>query len=222
MTTRTIQLTDSVYQYLLNQLREPAVLKKLREETAKMPKGHMQISPEQGQLLAFLVELIGAKKTLELGVFTGYSALVVALALPPDGHLIACDINAESSQTAKQFWQIANVAHKIDLRIAPALETLDQLIKNGEANSFDFIFIDADKKNYPEYYEYALQLLRPGGLLAIDNVLQYGKVADLDSQDEIVEVIRKLNKKIQQDNRVAMCLLPISDGLTLVRKISQA
>jgi predicted O-methyltransferase YrrM len=199
-------------------LREPALLKSLRETTYRLSSHGMQISPEQGQLMAFLIELIAAKKTLEIGIYTGYSALVVALALPETGKMIACDINNETTSIAQDFWQRAGVAHKIDLKLAPALETLENLIKQNHSNSFDFIFIDADKRNYLNYYEYSLTLLRPGGIILVDNVLWSGRVAEEGTYDEQTLSIRAFNQAIHQDKRVNLCLLPIGDGLTLLRK----
>jgi len=178
----------------------------------------MQISPEQGQFMALLVQLIGAKKTLEIGVFTGYSTLSVALALPEDGRIVACDVNEKDCAIALSSWQKANVAHKIDLRIAPALDTLESLITNGESNTFDFAFIDADKGNYDNYYEKCLQLVRSGGLIAIDNMLWYGRVADSGAQDKRTKRIRALNEKVRDDERVATSLLPVGDGLLLALK----
>jgi predicted O-methyltransferase YrrM len=178
----------------------------------------MQISPEQGQLMAFLIELTAAEKTLEIGVYTGYSSLVVALALPETGRITACDINTETTSIAQEFWKKAGVAHKIDLKLAPALETLENLIKQNLSNSFDFIFIDADKKNYLNYYEHSLRLLRPGGLILVDNVLWGGRVADSNSHDKQTLAIRAFNQAIYQDKRISMCLIPIGDGLTLIRK----
>ncbi|MES2999020.1 MAG: class I SAM-dependent methyltransferase [Pseudomonadota bacterium] len=219
MSNQTLNVTPKLYEYMLSvSLREPAILKSLREETAKLPSHNMQISPEQGQFMVFLVELIGAKKTLEVGVYTGYSALAVALVLPDDGHVIACDVNEKTSVIAKRFWQKAGVLQKIDLKLAPALETLDQLIQQGETNTFDFVFIDADKQNYTNYYERSLMLVRQGGLILIDNVLWSGQVADLENHDKQTEAIRHLNQMIYKDERVNMSLLPLSDGLTLVRK----
>jgi predicted O-methyltransferase YrrM len=178
----------------------------------------MQIAPEQGQFMALLVQLLGATKTLEIGVFTGYSSLAVALALPPQGKIVACDINEDYTAMARSYWQRAGVADKIDLRIAPALETLDRLLESGEAGTFDFAFIDADKQNYDNYYERALQLLRVGGLIAIDNVLWGGKVADPTVDDANTEAIRALNAKLVQDERVSLSVVPIADGLTLALK----
>ncbi len=219
MANKTLGLESNLYQYLQQvSVREAEVLKELREETKKQPMAIMQIAPEQGQFMALLVQLMGAKKTLDIGVFTGYSALVVALALPADGQVIACDVDEETTQIAQQFWEKAGVAHKIDLRIAPALETLDQLIAEGQSNSFDFAFIDADKSNYDNYYEKALWLVKPGGLIAIDNVLWGGKVADPEVEDNRTRKIRKFNQKLHQDPRITLSLVPIADGLTLALK----
>ncbi|MEJ1932161.1 class I SAM-dependent methyltransferase [Nostoc sp. NIES-2111] len=219
MTTRTLGIPANLYDYLLSiSLREPEILTQLRNQTAQHPVGRMQIAPEQGQFMALLVQLIGAKKTLEVGVFTGYSALIVALALPPEGKVVACDISAEFTAIAQRYWQQAKVAHKIDLHLAPALETLDKLLAAGEAETFDFAFIDADKSNYDNYYERSLQLIRPGGLIAIDNVLWSGRVADPQVQDNRTKRIRAFNEKLLQDQRISLSLVPIGDGLTLARK----
>jgi predicted O-methyltransferase YrrM len=219
MTKQTLGLEQSLYDYLLSvSLREPTILTQLRQETAQMPRSIMQISPEQGQFMALLVKLIGAKKTLEIGVFTGYSSLVVALALPADGKIVACDVSEEYTSVARRYWQQAGVADKIDLHIAPALETLDKLLTAGEAGTFDFAFIDADKGNYENYYERSLELIRPGGLIAIDNVLWSGKVADTEVQDNQTNKIRALNRKLHQDSRINLSLVPIADGLTLAMK----
>lgn len=219
MSTRTIDLDNQLYDYLLsNSLREPEILGKLRHETANLPQGRMQISPEQGQFMALLVQLIGAKKTLEVGVFTGYSSLIVALALPADGKIVAADVSEEFTAIARQYWQAAGVADKIDLRLAPAVETLDALLADGQAGTFDFAFIDADKENYDAYYEKSLQLLRPGGLIAIDNVLWSGRVADSQIQDQSTQAIRAINEKLHHDERVTFSLLPIGDGLSLALK----
>jgi predicted O-methyltransferase YrrM len=219
MSTKTITLTESLHHYLLSvSLREPLILARLREETAQHPLANMQIAPEQGQFMALLVRLMGVKKCLELGVFTGYSALSVALALPPDGKLIACDVNEEWTSMARRYWQEAGVAHKIALRIAPALETLDKLLANGEAGSFDFAFIDADKENYTSYYERSLALVRHGGLIVIDNVLWSGRVADPNEQDMDTVAIRRFNTKLHFDERIALSMLPLADGLTLAYK----
>ncbi|OGT53238.1 MAG: SAM-dependent methyltransferase [Gammaproteobacteria bacterium RIFCSPHIGHO2_12_FULL_42_13] len=219
MSTATLNLTPELYTYLQKvSLREPEVLKKLREETQQQKMSIMQISPEQGQFMGLLAELLGAKKTLDIGTFTGYSALVVALALPPEGRVIACDINVEWADIAKRYWHEAKVAEKIDLRLAPALTTLDQLIANGENGTFDFAFIDADKANYTAYYERAISLLRSGGLIAVDNVLWGGSVADEADQEPSTIAIRLLNMHLFQDNRVTISMLPVGDGLTLARK----
>ncbi len=219
MSHQSIGLDEQLYKYLLSAtLREDAVLAALRRETAEHPQARMQISPEQGQFMALLVQLMGAKKTLEIGVFTGYSALAVAIALPADGQVIACDVSEAFGAIARAYWQKANVAHKISLRIAPALDTLDSLIAAGESGTFDFAFIDADKRNYDSYYEKSLQLIRPGGLIAVDNTLWYGRVADPNVQDDRTQCIRALNKKVRDDQRVAMSLVPIGDGLLLTLK----
>lgn len=219
MSTHTLNLSDSLYTYLQsNSLREPEILTQLRQETRHHPMGNMQISPEQGQLMSLLVQGLKAEKALEIGVFTGYSSLVVALALPPQGRLVACDINEDYTSIARSYWQKAGVNHKIDLRIAPALETLNQLLQEGQAETFDFAFIDADKSNYDNYYEKVLQLVRVGGLIAIDNVLWSGQVADPNITDNRTEKIRALNQKIHQDPRVTISMIPIGDGLTLALK----
>ncbi|HIK03419.1 MAG TPA: class I SAM-dependent methyltransferase [Trichormus sp. M33_DOE_039] len=219
MSSQTIGLDQQLHSYLLsNSVREPEILQKLREETANHPRAIMQISPEQGQFMRLLVELMRAKKTLEIGVFTGYSSLAVALSLPDDGQLIACDVSEEFTAIAKRYWQTAGVANKIDLRLAPALETLDTLLAQGHNETFDFAFIDADKENYLNYYELTLQLIRPGGLIAIDNVLWSGKVADPQIQDPNTQAIRSFNQKLHDDHRVTISLLPMGDGLTLALK----
>ena len=219
MSRQTLNLTDRLYDYLLDvSLREPPLLARLREETAKVPMAEMQISPEQGQFMALLVELIGAHRTLEVGTFTGYSALAVALALPPEGRVITCDINEEMTAIARRYWAEAGVIDKIDLRLAPAVDTLDALLADGQADQFDFAFIDADKTNYLAYYERTLGLLRSGGLIAVDNVLWNGAVADPKRQDDDTSAIRAFNEALHADERVSLSLLPISDGLTLARK----
>ncbi len=219
MSSRTIVLNDALYEYLLSvSLREPDVLCRLREETAKMPQHNMQISPEQGQFIALLVELTGARKCLEVGTFTGYSTLSVALALPEDGQIVACDISEEFTSRAKPYWQEAGVAGKIDLRLGPALETLDALIADGESGAFDFAFIDADKVNYQGYFQRALDLIRRGGLILVDNVLWSGAVVDPARDDEDTEAIRAFNKARAGDPRISLSLVPIGDGLTLARK----
>lgn len=219
MSTQTINLTPAIYAYLQHtSLREPPVLKALREETQKLSAARMQISPEQGQFMALLVKLLNAKKTLDIGTFTGYSSLVVALALPAEAKVITCDVSREWTTLAKSYWQLAQQEKKIDLRLGPALDTLQDLIKQNEAGTFDFAFIDADKKHYLDYYEKSLTLLRPGGLIAIDNVLWSGKVADPNTTDNETQAIREVNQRILQDERVDLSMLPIGDGLTLARK----
>lgn len=219
MTKKTLGLEDTLYHYFQSvSLRENPVLQQLREETAKLPMSQMQIAPEQGQFMGLLVQLIQAKKTLEIGVFTGYSALAVALALPSDGKIIACDVDEEYTAIARRYWQKANMSHQIDLKLAPALETLEQLIANGETETFDFVFIDADKRNYVNYYEKSLQLLKKGGLIAVDNVFWSGKVADSTVEDKQTQAIRDFNEKVFHDERVSLSLVPIADGLTLAMK----
>lgn len=216
---KSLGLDNDLYDYVLSvSLREPDILRQLREETAHLPGARMQVAPEQGQFMALLVQLLGATKTIEVGVFTGYSSLSVALALPPSGKIVACDVSEESTSVARRYWEAAGVADKIDLRLAPAIETLDQLLAIGQAETFDFAFIDADKANYEGYYERSLQLIRPGGLIAIDNVLWSGQVADPQVQDKQTEAIRALNKKLHDDERVTLSLVPIADGLTLALK----
>jgi predicted O-methyltransferase YrrM len=220
MSNKSIGLSQELSDYLVaNSVREPEILAKLRQQTSGLPLGHMQISPEQGQFMAMLVDIIGAKKCLEIGVFTGYSALVVALQLPADGKLIACDVSEEFTTIAREYWQLAGVSHKIDLRIAPALDTLDDLIANGESGTFDFVLIDADKSNYSNYYDRCYQLVRSGGLILVDNVLWYGRVVDpsMDT-DNRTKAIKNINQKIYQDDRVDLSLIPIGDGLTIARK----
>ncbi|MEM9485643.1 MAG: class I SAM-dependent methyltransferase [Cyanobacteria bacterium P01_F01_bin.116] len=219
MSNKTGKLPSHLYNYLLSvSLRESEILTQLRQETAQHPYGYMQISPDQGQFMALLVKLIGAKKILEIGTFTGYSALWIALALPADGTLITCDIREEARAFAEPYWRVAGVEERIDLRIAPALDTLDSLLKVGEANTFDFAFIDADKTNYHHYYEKCLELLRPEGLLAIDNVLWGGAVADPEKTDPDTVALRALNQTLHQDPRIELSMLPIADGLTLALK----
>lgn len=212
-------LPENISEYIYSvSVREPAILKKLREETASHPMGGMQIPPEHGQFLALLIQLMGARRTLEIGVFTGYSSLAVALALPSDGRIVACDVSEEYTSVARRYWKEAGVDHMIDLRLRPALETLQELISQRQHNRFDFAFIDADKSNYEGYYEYALELVRPGGLIAIDNVLWHGRVVDPNANDADTLAIRAINKKLLTDSRVNISLLPISDGLTLCYK----
>lgn len=219
MLKKTMGLDDQLYNYFLSvSLREVDILRQLREETARLPNAIMQIAPEQGQFMALLIKLLGAKKTLEVGVFTGYSSLCVALALPTDGKIVACDVSEEYTTMARRYWQAAGVADKIDLHIAPALDTLDQLLAEGQAETFDFAFIDADKGNYDGYYERSLQLVRTGGLIAIDNVLWSGRVADSQTKENSTKKLRALNEKLHKDQRITLSMLPIADGLTLAFK----
>ena len=213
------QIQPSIYDYVLSvSLREPDVLHQLRQATAQHPEGYMQTAPEQGQLLALLVQLMQAKKMIEVGTLTGYTTLWLAQALPPDGSIIACDVNEDCGAIARHHWQAAGVADQIDLRIAPAVDTLDNLLATGQAGTFDFVYIDADKNNYDAYYEKSLQLVRVGGLIAIDNTLWMGQVIDSKIQDDDTVAIRELNQKIHQDQRVKMSLVAIADGLTLALK----
>ncbi|MGG6295480.1 class I SAM-dependent methyltransferase [Leptolyngbya sp. AN02str] len=216
MSSKSLGLSEGLHNYLLSvSLRDADVLRELRQETAQHAMSMMQVTPDEGQFLAFLVQLIQAKKTLEVGVFTGYSALSVALALPDDGQIVACDISEEYTAIARRYWQMAGVAHKIDLRIAPALETLDRLIAEGQAGRFDFAFIDADKTNYWNYYERSLQLVRPGGLIVVDNVLWSGQVADASDRSDSTQAIREFNQRLHHDERITLSMIPVSDGLTL-------
>jgi caffeoyl-CoA O-methyltransferase len=220
MSNRTINITDPLYDYLLeNGVRESRVAADLREETRDTIAWHqMQISPEQGAFMAILIRLMGAKRTLEVGTFTGYSALVVAEALPEDGKVIACDVSEEWTAIGRKYWEKAGLAHKIDLRLAPAIDTLNQLLADGQKDSFDFAFIDADKSNYDGYYECCLKLLHRGGLIAIDNVLWSGGVVNDELQDDDTQAIRAINRKVIRDERVDATLLPVGDGLTLAIK----
>ena len=220
MSRRTLNLDDRLHDYVVRHNREHPELAKLREATASHPRANMQISPEQGALLAMLVKLIGARRTIEIGVFTGYSALAVALALPADGRLLGCDISDEFTRVGRPYWERAGVADKIELVLEPALHTLDARLATGEAGRYDFAFIDADKVNYDGYYERCLKLLRTGGLIAFDNVLWSGRVADKvdPSADADTAALQWLNAKLQRDERIDVALLPIGDGLTLARK----
>lgn len=219
MTNRTMPLTDNLYHYLLDAAsREPDLLKRLRAETANVRYPGMQIAPEQGQFMALLVQLTGARRAIEIGTYTGYSSLCVAMAMPPESRLIACDINEEWTAIARRYWAEAGVAERIELRLAPAHETLKQLIGCGESDSFDFAFIDADKENYGVYYDYCFDLVRPGGLIAIDNMLWDGTVADPARDDPDTLAIRGVTRRIKGDPRVDISLVPIGDGLMLARK----
>jgi len=219
MSRRSISLTDSLYDYLLAvSLREPDVLRRLREETAKDPAARMQISPEQGQFMALLARLMGARRCLEIGVFTGYSSLALALALPEDGRILACDVSERWTAVARRYWAEAGVSHKIELKLAAALETLERLAGPSATGTFDFAFIDADKENYVGYYERVLELLRPGGLIVVDNTLWSGRVADPENAEADTVAIRHFNEHLHRDERVDLSLVPVGDGLTLARK----
>lgn len=220
MSRTTNALPDSIYQYLCSvSLREPELLAELREVTRTLPRASMQLSPEEGQFISLLVKMTGARKCLEIGVFTGYSSTCIALALPPEGRLIACDVSVEWTEIARRYWEKAGVANKIDLRLGPGIDILDALLADGQAGTFDFAFIDADKGNYGNYYERALKLVRSGGLIGIDNTLWYGKPADPAVNDPDTEAIREVNRRVHADARVTMSLVPIGDGLTLALKL---
>jgi predicted O-methyltransferase YrrM len=218
--SRTVTaVTDELAAYVSEvTLREPELLRRLRDETAGHPEASCQISAEQGQFLSLLMRLLGARRTLEVGVFTGYSSLSVALALPPDGCLVACDISDEYTSVARRYWKEAGVEHKIDLRLGPAVETLDSLLAEGQAGTYDFVFIDADKTGYQAYYDRALVLVRPGGIIAIDNVLWHGRVIDPAVNDADTLAIRELNRRLHADERVWLSMVTIGDGLTLAMK----
>jgi len=219
MSNKTFTLPDDLYDYILSvSLREDPLLRQLREETAQDEMSRMQVAPEQGQLLALLARLTGARRALEIGVFTGYSALCVARALPEDGRLVACDVNEAWTAVARRYWVEAGVDQRIDLHLAPALETLDRLLQAGEGGRYDFAFIDADKENYLAYYEKVYELLRTGGLIAIDNTLWSGSVIDPSRQDADTRAIRAFNQALHADTRVQISLVPIADGLTLALK----
>jgi predicted O-methyltransferase YrrM len=220
MANSFLGLDERIDDYLMNNsLREPDVLRRLREETiASNPHAEMAVSPIQGQFMMLLVKLIGAVKTLEVGVFTGYSSLCTALALPPNGRIVACDVNEEWTSVARRYWAEAGVADKITLRLAPAIETLDAMLRDGQAGTFDFAFIDADKRNYDNYYERALKLMRRSGLIIFDNMLWSGKVADPSVQDAETVALRALNEKLHHDERVFVSLLPLRDGISLAVK----
>lgn len=219
MSNRTISLDDRLYNYLLKvSSREPGILRRLRTETLTLPRPGMQIAPEQGQFMMLLIQLMGAERIIEVGTFTGYSTLCMALSLPSEGRIITCDVHQEWTDVAQRYWSEAGVRHQIELRLAPAMETLEALLADDQAETFDFMFIDADKENYLGYYETGMELVRPGGLIAVDNVLWGGSVADFAKQDKDTEAIRMLNETLHRDRRVDLSLVPIGDGLTLARK----
>jgi caffeoyl-CoA O-methyltransferase len=230
MSIRTLQLSDELHQYLIDHtLRDHPLLRELREETARLPMGHMQISPEQGQFMQLLGELVGCRRYLEIGTFTGYSSLCMALSMPQDGRLICCDISTEYTNTARRYWQRAGVESKITLKLQPAIQTLQSLISGdwrpfsdlGETanlGKFDFVFLDADKQSYDAYFEPAIALLRPGGLLAVDNALRRGFVADPTNSEPDTLALRAINDRVCRDSRLTQSLVPIGDGLLLARK----
>jgi predicted O-methyltransferase YrrM len=219
MSNRTIGLSDDLAAYVVEVgTREPDVLARLRRETAALPQHDMQIAPEEGAFLAFLVELTGARRCIEVGTFTGYSSLAVALAVPEDGRVVCCDVSEEWTSLARGYWAEAGVADRIDLRIAPAAETLDRLLDDGGQDGYDFAFVDADKAGYDGYYERLLRLVRPGGLIALDNTLWGGQVIDQQAQDEDTRALQTLNRKLAGDDRITLCLLPVADGVTLARR----
>ena len=219
MSNVSMGLPPDLHAYLVrNGVREPDILKRLRDETALLPQHNMQIAPEQGALLARLVELVGAKRCIEIGTFTGYSSTVVALAMPPDGTIVCCDVSEEWTAVARRYWAEAGVADRVDLRLAPAIETLDKLLASGAEGTFDFAFIDARKSEYPDYHERIVRLLRSGGLAAYDNVLWGGSVIDESKQDDETLGVRRLNERLAADERVTISMLPVADGVTLARK----
>ena len=219
MTNKTLTVDDRLYRYIVDHsLRETPLMRELREVTQRQELSRMQISPEQGQFMALLVELLDARRIIEVGTFTGYSALCMAQAMSAEGELICCDLNEQWTAIGIPFWERAGVRQRIDLRIAPALETLDGLLASGRAGSIDMVFIDADKTNYLNYFERCLALLRPGGLLMFDNTLWDGAVADPEVSDADTNALRALNRKLHGDQRVSLSLVPIGDGLTLARK----
>ena len=220
MSSAHIEMTAALSDYLREvSLRDHPILARLRAETAALPSAIMQITPEQGQFMQLLLRILGARRTLEIGVFTGYSALCTALALPADGQVIACDVSEAWTAIGRRYWLEAGVADKVDLRLGPAVETLDLLLADGQADQFDFAFIDADNNNYDAYYERCLQLVRPGGIIAVDNVLWHGDVIDSNKQDPDTVAIRALNRKLHADPRIELSMLPMGDGLTISRRL---
>lgn len=219
MSNRSNLNLDALYGYLFDvSVRDTPLLKALRDETAQDEMARMQIAPEQGQFMALMVQLTGARRIIEIGTFTGYSSLCMALALPDDGKILCCDVSEEWTAIARRYWEQAGVAHKIDLQLAPAIETLNIQFDAGRAEQFDMAFIDADKSNYRAYFENCLALLRPGGLIMVDNTLWSGRVADLKVNDEDTAALRAFNASLKKDDRIDFSLLPMADGLTLIRK----
>ncbi len=219
MSNRTLSIDDRIYDYLCDvSISEPELLRQLREETALIEYSVMQISPEQGQFMSLLIKLMGATRAIEIGTFTGYSSICIASAMPENGKLVCCDISPQWTDIAEKYWVLAGLENKIDLYIQPAEQTLQMLLDDGAERSFDFIFIDADKQNYIMYYEMALRLLRKGGMIAVDNTLWSGAVADPENTEAGTRAIRRFNEMIKNDDRVSQCLLTIGDGLTLILK----
>jgi len=219
MANKTLNLSETLYAYMLDVgLREPEILARLREATEAEEMSVMRSAPEQGQFMAMLLKLMGAKRVLEIGTYTGYGTLWMAKALPDDGEMVTCDVSERWTSVARRFWEDAGVLDKIHLNLRPALETLDAMLGAGKQDSFDFAFIDADKVNYDAYYEACLKLVRPGGLICVDNVLWGGSVVDPAKQDESTEAIRAFNRKLKTDDRIELSMLPVADGLTLAMK----
>ena len=219
MSSSTIGLSNELRKYMLDvSFRDDDILRQLRKETLTLKEAQMQISPEQGAFLTILTKILNAKKTLDIGVFTGYSSLVVARELPDDGLVVACDTSIEWTSIAKKYWKLAGVDKKVDLYLAPAIETLEKLIEDRQESTYDFSFIDADKINYQSYYEYSLTLVKPGGIIAVDNVLWSGQVIDESDSEPATRAIRSFNEKLYQDDRVSISMVPIGDGLTLAYK----
>jgi predicted O-methyltransferase YrrM len=219
MSLRFHDTSDDLYRYMLDvSVREPDLLEELREETRSVEGSDMQTPPEAGQFLFFLTRLLEAERALEVGVYTGYSSLRIARALPPEGQLVACDVSETWTRIARRYWQRAGLADRVDLRLGPALDTMDDLLDDGAAGTFDLIFLDADKERYVQYYERAYDLVRQGGLVVVDNVLWAGRVADPSHTDDETAGIRRLNERIREDDRVEHSLVPIGDGYSLVRK----
>lgn len=219
MSNRTLTLDDSLYRYLLEvSLRETPLLRRLREETARLPNANWQIAPEQGQFMALLVRIAGARRVLEIGTYTGYSALCMAAALPEDGELLSLDISAEYTDIARRYWQEAGLDGRIALRLAPALESLQALEREGQGGRFDLVFVDADKTGYPAYLEHALRLLRPGGLVLFDNTLWSGRVLEAAPESPDTRAVQALNRALRDDSRIELSLLPLGDGLSICRK----
>ncbi|THU45484.1 hypothetical protein C4D60_Mb02t18410 [Musa balbisiana] len=215
---QVISVTPQLYDYILSNVREPPILRELREETATMPGSQMQVSPDQAQLLAMLVQILGAQRCIEVGIYTGYSSLAIALVLPESGRLVACERDVKCLEIAKKYYERAGVSHKVDIKHGLAVESLRSLIQNGESCSFDFAFVDAEKRMYSEYFELLLQLVRIGGLIVIDNVLWHGKVADPQVNDSKTISLRNFNRKILEDKRISTSMVPIGDGMTICQK----